>query len=344
MKKILCLCTVIIMIMLTSCGVSDDSIKYNVDELTSEISKIDNIRNVSIDISGNRVLEVCVKGDTKTTKNSVHSVTKSVTSLLIGIAIDYGYIESVEDPISRYIDLDSYTVDPSFYDMTIYDVLTMQSGFEKDGSECNCDNEMDDITFVLSQPIRHEPGEYFEYNGMTSHLASILLYEATGINPLDFANTYLFEPMQIDEVNWREDNMGISLGSSGLQLSLDDMSKIGRLILNQGQYNEYQLVSSEWIELSTTAHVITPDSGAYSNQYGFYWWMTEVNGYEVVSAIGYGGQFISVVPELDAVITISTADWQDEDEALTTYNQAETLLWNVVIPHLSDIQRLKDHR
>lgn len=341
MKRFLCL-SLMMVIILTGCQVSDEPVAYDVDELTTEINKIDNIKNVSITISGDRVLEV-YDGDGDA-KNSVHSVTKSITSLLMGIAIDYGYIESVDDLVSQYLDLENYTVDPRFYEMTIYDLLTMQSGFEKDGSECNCDGQIDDITFILNQPVLHEPGKYFEYNGMTSHLTSILLYKATGMNLIDFANSYLFGPMMIEGVNWAEDNVGISSGSSGLQLSLSDMAKIGQLILNKGQYNQNQLISTEWIELSTSSHVFTPDSGAYSNRYGFYWWMTEVNSYEVISAIGYGGQFISVVPELDAVITLSTKGWQDEDEALNTYNQAETLLWHVIIPHLSDIKRLNDSR
>lgn len=160
----------------------------------------------------------------------------------------------------------------------------------------------DQISFTLDLPVKHWPGETFSYSNPISDLLSMILVRRTGMNLLDFANKSLFKPLGIQSPIWKMNSQGNNLGHGGLHLSTRDMAKIGFLYLNSGYWDEKQIVSKQWIEESTKAHVKA--GSRYS--YGYQWWIKPVSKCPSFRAWGKNGQFITVVPALDLVVAVTS--------------------------------------
>lgn len=245
----------------------------------------------------------------------VRSVTKSVVSALIGIAIDEGFIETIDQTLNEFIDPLGYTLDEEKAKITIKDLLTMSSGFQ--WNEFNDVNEFnnwvtayDQIDYVISRTLEDIPGEVFSYNSATAHLLSVILTEATEMSTHDFAFEYLFEPLGIgiEDFVWGQFDQGYFNGGADLMLKPRDMIKIGELYLNNGLYKENQIIPSQWVQESTDIHISTNLTG-FETDYGYLWWINNGMTYDVFFANGYGGQFIVVVPELELVV-VATSEWR----------------------------------
>lgn len=159
-----------------------------------------------------------------------------------------------------------------------------------------------------------EPGQTFVYDNGSSQLLSAVLTKATGMSALEFANQYLFGPLEISNVWWSEDENGYSLGSHGLMMLPEDMAKFGVLYLNNGVWHGEQIVRSDYIQESTQAH---SEGGPPVNvPYGYQWWVLPAGETSTYFAAGYGGQFVYVVPEFDLVVVITSEhDRHYEDNA-----------------------------
>ena len=260
-------------------------------------------------------------------RHIVYSCTKSVVSTLMGIALDEGYLESLDQ---RVLDLfPNRTVenlDAWKGEMTLRDLLTMTAGFDArdsylynwEGLELMHEAE-DAIQYVLDLPMAEEPGTRFEYTNGVSHLLSCIITETTNMTALEFARERLFSPLGITDVEWRTDPKGNNWGYSGLYLTPHDMAKIGYLFLKGGEWDGEQIVSYEWVEEATSVHF---HAGTLLDDYGFQWWVSPRGYY---SAIGYMGQFIHVVPDLDLVVV--TTGHVEED-----FDRIQSLLEAYVIP------------
>jgi CubicO group peptidase (beta-lactamase class C family) len=156
-----------------------------------------------------------------------------------------------------------------------------------------------------------DPGTCFEYDSGCSNLLSFILQELTGQSMADYLQSRLFDPLGITKPYWIVTEDGANRGGGGLHLTPREMAKIGFLYLNEGRWENRQIVSSEWVELSTTGHTsgdsFTSGVNIGHGPYGFHWWVAEVAGRSVFSAQGYGGQLIYVVPDLDLVIVTAFA-------------------------------------
>jgi CubicO group peptidase (beta-lactamase class C family) len=230
---------------------------------------------------------------------ALQSCTKSFTSALIGIAIDQGYIESVDVPIAEFFpELESRN-NPYWRQMTLRHLLTHSSGINDAdfGSWYRSENW---VTFTLDQELAGAPGSVFIYSTGGSHLMSAIIQQATGMTEYEFGRQNLFEPLDMDSVLWRTDPQGLTDGGNGIAMNVYDMAKFGQLYLNGGQWQGRQVISEEWVAESSSVQYA--GTGRYS-AYGYQWWIRQfgANGYDTFFAQGHFGQLIFVVPELNLV-------------------------------------------
>jgi len=177
----------------------------------------------------------------------------------------------------------------------------------------------DAIRYMLDLDMAFEPGSRFEYTNGVSHLLSCIISDATGMSALEFAEEQLFEPLGITGAAWTADSQDHNWGYSSLYLTPHDMAKIGYLFLHGGEWDGEQVVPLDWVKEATTKQI---HAGTIMDGYGYQWWVSP-DGY--YSAVGYMGQFIHVVPELDLIMVTTSRDSNDFDRILN-------LLEEFVIP------------
>jgi CubicO group peptidase (beta-lactamase class C family) len=302
---------------------------------TALVAMIEYVQEMNYDVDGvivvrhgYEVAEIYFYPFKEGQRHILYSCTKSVVSALIGIAIERGYIQGVDQPMLDFFpDYTPENLDERKQSMTFEDLLTMSTGFECRDSYLY-DNrgltEMhaseDWVQFVLDLPMVKEPGTYFEYCNGASFLLSAIITEATGMSALDFAHEVLFSPLGITDASWDASPEGINLGYSNLFLQPEDMAKFGYLYLHGGEWDGEQVVPAGWVETSTREHI---RPGTLQDGYGYQWWIDD-DGYYM--AIGYNGQFIFVLPELDMVVVIVSDRYRGDYEA------PEILLAEYILP------------
>jgi len=280
-------------------------------------------------------------GGTGYDRNDLHvlcSATKSVTSALLGIAIDKGYIDSVEqnvfDFFPEYASL--LAQEPAKGKMTINHLLTMTSGLTYDDESLpytDRNNDMnrffsssDPIRFLLEKPLFAEPGAVFDYDNCNTNILGQIIRKAANRRVDAFAKEYLLDPLGVAEYQWQIVRDDVVLCSGDLHLKPRDMAKFGLLFLDRGEWKGERIISSGWCDVSTTAFLNPNDYNhefPWANGYGYQWWRKT---YEVHSrrhpsffAYGWGGQSIIVIPDLNMVIVITAGNWY-EAEAISPFS------------------------
>jgi CubicO group peptidase (beta-lactamase class C family) len=239
----------------------------------------------------------------KETLHNVKSASKSILSALVGIALEKKYLRSLDQKISEFYP--EYVYDPQKKEITLRHLLTMTAGlawsYDQETASPVSPSDLESWKVV---PMRDAPGEKFEYNSMLAHMMSAVLTKATGKSTKEFADSVLFKPLGISEVQWSKDNKGIYIGSAELFLKPGDMAKFGLLYLNKGVWNGQQVVPREWVEESTSPKLsIGPDLNyPVAIKYGYWWWIP-AQGYQ---ARGYNGQYIIVRPDLKMVVAVTS--------------------------------------
>ena len=253
------------------------------------------------------VFEAYFNGFDQDKLHSTRSASKVITSLLTGIAIDNGYIKSVDESVFAYFPEYSGEIknwDARKSNISIAHILSMTSGIK--GNEDAMYPTDDWIKFYLDQPLVSDPGSAFSY--ATSGVVTLgnIITRASGMRIPDFADKFLFHPMGIKEVRWpitnSRNNQGLAMTGGGLNMRPRDMAKIGQLILNNGQWNGVRLISENWITESIQKHATSNFKG---EDFGYLWRMREreINGNKIrsIEAWGNGGQFIMIFPKLELV-------------------------------------------
>lgn len=270
--------------------------------------------------------------------HTMMSASKSVSSAIIGIAIDDKVIENVDEKIYRYIEPEyQYTKDSLKSEITIKHLLTMSSGLDvnnqaqEDHYQQNAKESW--LQTVLEAPMIHESGTYADYGSANPFLLGIYLNNRLNM-PLEYyMHDKLFAPLGISNYVINTDDTGaIPYFGGGLQLRPRDMLKFGQLYLNEGKWNKKQVISKRWIEASFKKHVKLQDTKA-KNEYGYLWWLDSytVNG-EIVTTMearGAGGQFIFIIPELDAVVVITASNFRNRKG-----NQSREIFHKYILPTL----------
>jgi len=256
----------------------------------------------------------------------LYSVTKSVTSILVGIAIDQAKIENVHQKISTFFPEYADLFDKSERkNLRLRDLLTMTSGQAWDewsypytdprNDHAKMVRDDNPIRYLLGRPLEAEPGGKFTYNSGLSLALGEILFKSTGLRADKFAARFLFEPLGITDSYWMKYPDALVETGGGLYLRPRDMAKLGQLFLNKGRWNGKQVVSEKWVEESTRNQLGSAriPEGARATGYGYLWWRTPFTSgeraVECYSARGRGGQFIFVFPA-QRMVAVFTG-WND---------------------------------
>lgn len=323
------------LVPLTACSGSDEQPRASFDgaavwrvvraDLSSDPDSGD-LRAFLVEHDGHLVLEKYV-GTAADRYWDVESVTKSVISSLIGIAIGEGAISGVDATLADLLPTHRAAMSPAVARTTLHDVLSMSAGFPSLGT----DSGLGDLgaADAVDRSLRHVNTAMrgtFDYSNEGAHVAGAILQQAVGMPVLEYARSRLFGPLGIDTrpaytpavgsgdlqpravarylaagFSWPTDPSGLVLGSTLLKLRPGDLMKIGLLYLHHGRWHGRQVVPESWTREATRVQSRGPNSA-----YGYFWWIGEADGAPSYQAQGYGGQLIEVVPSRRLVVVAST--------------------------------------
>lgn len=265
------------------------------------------------------VLEEYFYGYDRTQRHNIHSVTKSIASLQLGIVMEQYEDVNVNAPLFDFFpEYDSLAKDGK-EQLRLEHLLTMTTGFPVGEMPVWMD-QGNQLLSILSQPLEQVPGKVFQYNNDNSILLGGILQNITGETADQLVKEYLFDPMGITNYQWSYVN-GLPQCHSDLQILPRDMAKIGQLVLNDGYWGESQLVPKAWIRESTRPHLAESEYFDYA----YHWWLRSEGNrpwwdidesrsteeYEIVIALGFGGQYIMIIRDLDMVVVTTSSDYAD---------------------------------
>lgn len=265
------------------------------------------------------------------------SVTKSVTSALVGIAIDRGFIRDVDERMAAFFPQYSDLIDEKKSRITLEHLLTMTSGLEWNEIELWFRDPQfdlvrlwavpDPIKYILSKDVVHEPGTYWYYSGGDVNLLGEIIRKSSGLRMDAFAARYLMTPLGITDYEWDHINPDIIHASGNLKLRPRDMAKFGQLFLNGGTWKNQRIISETWTKKSTAPIVSIPKNYMLKlvareylswavnagDRYGYFWWIksycTDSGCVDSYLADGWGGQRIIVFPSLDLVVVYTGGNY-----------------------------------
>jgi CubicO group peptidase (beta-lactamase class C family) len=280
-----------------------------------------------------------------TTRHDMRSVSKSVTSLLVGIAIDRKLISGVDEPVVKFFPEFESLKTPGWDKITIRDLLTMSSGMKWEenlpwtdprNDEPHLSTEPDPIRYVLAKPIAEPPSTLWNYNGGGTDLLGAIVERVSG-KPFDqFAREALFQPLGAEDWEWARYKNGRLSPAAGLRLRPRDAAKIGQLVLDRGHWSGQQIVAAAWVEQSIVPRfqAIGYFGGLFF--YGYQWWLgrTLSGNQEVtwIAAVGLGGQRVVIIPDLDLVVMTTAGLYTSPRQG----NAALDMLYRFVIPSVRD--------
>ena len=293
-------------LLLLGCGTASP-----LDTAFAEAARNPHLSSLAVQHDGLLVRERYFHGTGPDTPHDVRSVTKTVTSLLVGIALDRGCLRSVNQTLGELLAADAPT-DPAKAAITVQSLLSMSSGLQWDelgssSAEYNgwalADNQ---VSYVLARPLVSKPGAVFSYDSGAFHLLSVILTRACAPTA-DFARDHLFAPLGITRAHqWETDAQGNASGAAGLNLSTRELLRIGDLILNHGG----GVVPAAWVEAATSVQVDHGPGLDPATGYGYGLWVVHGPRGDVAFAEGHGGQFIAV-DRRTRVVVAATTEWQD---------------------------------
>ncbi len=286
-------------------------------------------------------------GETGFDRNDNHnlcSATKSFVSALIGVAIDKGYIQSVDQKISEYFPEHSYLFqnDPLKQSITIKHLLTMSSGIEWDDETYPYTDPRNDlhqlftvadpVSYILSKDIIETPGTVFAYRNCNTNLLGEIIRKASGQRLDAFSDPNLFAKLGITDFEWQMLPNNVVFASGDLRLRPRDMAKFGQLFYNGGVWNQEQIISRNWINESVLKR-FNMTANRWEDGYGYQWWTKTfhfgLNSYPAYFAQGWGGQCIFVFPESAMIVVFTGGNYY-------TYSPMLVLLNNYILPAVNN--------
>ena len=256
-------------------------------------------------------------------KDSLHHIqsqTKSIVSLLLGIAIDKGFVPDENEPVKTYF--------PEYFDspgslkseLKIKDILTMTAGFkweemvpfdDPENDNINMFNSNDYLKYVLSKPLSDSLYGTFNYNSGCPMIIAGIIEKATKMRLDKFAELYLFKPLKISDYRWIKDSTGFCHAGGGLYLKPADFMKIGLMVLNGGQYEDRQVISANWIK--KVSHPWS-ETNFETSLYGYFWWINKYSlcnniTVTVISAQGAGGQKLYIFPAYGLIVSFTERNY-----------------------------------
>jgi len=268
---------------------------------------LDALRSMIVTRNGTPLIEEVFSGGPLTRGVNVKSASKTVLSVLVGIAIDKGELDGPDQLIAPLLPNDvPDDGDPRLARVTIGNLLSMQSGLERTsggnyGAWVQSRNWVRD---ALGRPFVDEPGGRMLYSTGNTHLLSAILTRVSGRSTLELARDWLGEPLDITIPPWPTDPQGIYFGGNDMVLSPRGLQRFGEMILNKGKIGGAQIVSEEWINQSWVPRTASPWTG---DEYGYGWFLRQSGDQPVRYAWGYGGQMLFVAPQA-GLVTVMISD------------------------------------
>jgi CubicO group peptidase (beta-lactamase class C family) len=320
-------------------------------ELTGGAPDLGRVRSLLVSVDGRTTISYFNKRR-PTDHAHVFSVTKSVISILVGIAVDEGRLR-VDQTLQELLPHQASSMTPQQASITLRQLLTMTAGISGDDGGLNLTAD-DTVSQILSYGMSNDPGVAFEYSDSSAHLVAAVLQNAVDRPILDYARAKLFDPLGIDTrpawqgwdsgsptsgfnkpgFAWATDKAGINVGGFGLKLIAADLVKLGELYVNGGRWHGRQIVSQAWVAESTSEQLSAEQAEAAQEQYGYLWWTDdEYRGHAVFEASGFYYQKIICFPELDVVVVVTAADdvTASDDLGLTLNPVLEKVILNPLL-------------
>lgn len=282
------------------------------EEAVAAAADLARLHSLLVSHRGELVLERYYNGRRGNQLANVKSVSKSIISALVGIAIAQGHIPSVREPIGTYFaDLLPGQANAARRAITIEDLLTMRAGLESTSARRYGAWVASShwVRFVLTRRIETPPGVEMEYSTGNTHLLSAILTKATGMSTWAYAQRVLARPLGFSLARWMRDPQGIYFGGNEMLLTPRQMLVFGEMYLNRGRHDGQQIVPEDWIDASFIPRGRSDFNG---QQYGYGWWIRDFGGEQAFFAWGYGGQYIVLVPRLQLVIVTTSSTATDE--------------------------------
>jgi CubicO group peptidase (beta-lactamase class C family) len=315
----------------------------NMDEVmlgraASDAAAMPRFRSLLVARHGKLVAENYFGGASSSTIFDLRSVTKSVVSMLTGIAIQNGSLPNIDATVGGYVDA-PYSLDAGDRAVSVRQLLTMTSRYqwnENSGDDYNLWVLSNDHVQFLLDRRQTDPAGSFTYNSAAVNLLGQVLQDAVAKPLPDFAQEVLFQPIGITSVQWEELEPNMVNAGSGIKMTATDLLRFGQLLLQKGRSANQQVVPESWIDAGTTPQFSWRDQyGAQrGTTYGYLWWLAEPPATVATFAWGYGGQFAYVVPSLDMVV-VATTQWQGisaEVNPVTFAGNVLTVIVNDVLP------------
>ena len=295
-------------IVLSPIAVAADPQAPNFTAAQTAARSLPRLDSLLISYQGQLLVEDYFDGTDPKRPANMKSASKSVISALIGIAINEGFIASVDVPIAQYFpEHISDTRNSDKQGITLENLLTMESGLATTSNRNYGKWVLSDnwVEFAINQPMVAQPGKQMIYSTGSTHLLSAILTKATGLDSKQFAQRYLTSKLGYSMSYWPQDPQGIYFGGNDMEMTPRQMLTFGELYLNGGVYEGQQVLPPSWIRQSYTAHADSPRG--QGRHYGYGWWLRDLAGLQVPVAWGYGGQLIFVIKELEMVV-VATSD------------------------------------
>lgn len=256
---------------------------------------------------------------------NIKSLSKTVLSMLAGMAIDRGVLEGLDQPLVELLDhrVPSDATD-GIQRITVEDALSLRAGLRStSGRYYGRWVQSDDwVAHVLTRPFVAEPGQRMIYSTGTSHLVSAALATASGRSTRELARNWLGEPLNITIPEWMTDPQGIHFGGNEMRLSPRALARIGEVYRLEGIVDGQRILPAEWIRESWTPRGVSPWSG---NRYGLGWFIQSIADVTVYYGRGYGGQMLYVIPSRDLTV-VMTSDPTPPSSGGAVLNRANRLL------------------
>lgn len=303
------------------------------EEVLAAAARSERMRSLVVLHRGERVVEAYFHGAGPETPANLKSITKSLSSALVGVGLKQGWIASVDDPVGRYLpDLaDSH---PQAASVTLAELLTMSSGL-RPVDYGDIQQSADWVADIASQPLDDQARGSFRYDTPVLQLLSAVLREASGRSLRALAEDELFGPLGGSTSHWRVDAQGLELGGNDAYLRPRDLARLGELYRNRGRVGGRSLLPADWVRASTSVQ-IRPESDRINHDtlrvrgYGYLWWLVDVGGEPAFAALGHGGQILMVFPGRELVV-VMTSRWPSSSSA-AHYEHLTRVLEEGVLP------------
>ncbi len=301
-----------------------------VAELYDDAADLERLYGLLIVKNGYLVAEKYFNEGSVEQKARIQSVTKSVASALVGIALDQGCLTSVEQKmLDSFPEVAGQITDPRKEQITIRQMLQMRAGYPWEETHPDLWEGLMSGHYprLLEEfPLTADPGTEFQYSNLTSNWLGIIVDRACGMHLKPYAEEHLFSPLGMEAGEWGTDWDGHNNGCGDLHLTARDMAKFGQLYLNDGEWEGNQVVPADWVHdsLRTYSEDAWDNIGRFRDiGYGYHWWRATAGDQDVSFAWGHGGQLIVLVDELDmVVVTIADPFWLEHNDKSWKHEKA----------------------